>query len=120
MIPRGVQRILRELCMLQEPVQQKEIAHATHCSPSLVAKIMKILVKKKYIHHPTRTTVAVANQQYLILYWAFKRDLEDEILTSKETSLTPSDLENEVIKAVPRSAFTAFTAAKIIGVQESP
>ena len=117
MLPASTGKILRELCAIKGPTSQSDIARAVGCSRSLVAKVVRSLEKKRYVHRPTRTTVAVANRQYLILYWAFRRDLEDDPWMVSETSLGTMELEGSLGTDI---VFTAFSAARIMGAYETP
>lgn len=120
MLSLGVGKILRELCLLERPISQAEIACSTGCSTSLVNKVMAALERKRLVHKPTGRTVAVANLEYLLLYWAFRRDIEDDPRELLETSLAAPELEEQAWRTCPQLAFTAFTAARLAGAYPTP
>jgi len=120
MLPPATGRILRELCTLKGPTSQAEIAQAVGCSRSLVTKVVGMLERKRYLHKPTRTSVALANPQYLVLYWAFQRDLEDDPRIVLETSLESLEIEDSISDVSSEIAFTAYTAARMWGAYETP
>jgi hypothetical protein len=119
-LPPGIARILRELSLTDEPVSQAQIAQSTACSRSMVSKVVGMLQRKRLVHRPTRSTVAVANLQYLLLYWAFRRDLEDDRRTIVETSLGGMELEDSLGETQDELAFTSFSAARAWGSYRTP
>ena len=120
MLSPGIAKIVRELSLIEEPVSQAEIARATGCSGSLVSKVVGTLQRKRIIHKPTRTTVAVANLQYLLLYWAFRRDMEDDQRTFVATSLGSAELEETLRGTHDGLVFTGFSAARAVGSYRTP
>lgn len=120
MIPSNIQKIYRELCELNGMVSQKEIAKRCNCSLSYVNKVIKVLKNKKYIHQPLRNRISVLNFQNLLLYWAFKRDLEDEKIKIIRTNYKPLELEKEAGRAFKNHVFGLFTAASALGIKIVP
>ncbi len=120
MLSLGIARILRELTLVNEPVSQARIAESTGCSRSMVSKVVGMLQRKRLVHRPTRSTVAVANLQYLLLYWAFRRDLEDDRRTIVESSLEAVELEEALGGTRDGLAFTGFSAARAWASYRTP
>lgn len=120
MIPVNSQKIYRELCELNGMVSQKEIARRCNCSLSYVNKVIKVLKNKKYIHQPFRNRISVLNFQNLLLYWAFKRDFEDEKIKIIRTNYKPLELEKEAGRAFKNHVFGLFTAASALGIKIVP
>ena len=114
------QRVLRELCMSEGMISQKQIAQKTGCSISYVNKLVKLLKKKKYIHQPFRNRISVLNFQSLLLYWAFTREWEKEKIIKIKTNYSVEDLEKKISKVFKKFSFTCFTAAKKYGVAYVP
>ncbi len=106
--------------MLERPVSQVEIARVTGCSASMVSKVVGMLGRKRIVHKPAKRRVAVANLEYLLLYWAFRRDIEDDPRTLLETSLAAQEVEEHAGRSCPQLAFTAFSAARVVGAYPAP